>query len=111
MTFMWSPAAMIIKDASSAMHENSNAFENFLRNRNVSETASSVGLQMKSTHTIIPRVRQIFTLMSIPLIPVQRHGTPLNSPRGTLPTFSNAEEWYQQVGLLTTHPLYTTYDL
>jgi hypothetical protein len=108
MMFAWSPAAMVIKDASSAMYENSNAFENFLGNRNVSETASSVGLQMKSTHTIAPRVRQILTLTSISLTSVQRHGVPLNSPRGTLPVFSNDEEWYQQVGLLTTRRLCTS---
>jgi len=110
MTFAWSPAAMIMKDASSAMYENSKAFDNYLRKRKVSKTASSVGLQMKSTHTITPRVSQIFTLMAVLLISVQRHGVSLNSPYGTLPVFSNDEEWYQQVGLLTAHLLYISHE-
>jgi hypothetical protein len=57
MLFAWSPAAMIVKTASAAMYENSKAFETFLRDRKVSKIASTVGLKLKATHTITPRVR------------------------------------------------------
>ena len=55
----WSPATMLLKDASAAMYQNSEAFKRYLRKRDVSGIASSLGIHMKATHTITPRVRRV----------------------------------------------------
>lgn len=46
---------MIMKAASPAMYDNSKIFTEYLRKRRVVDIASGLGIQIKKTHTIVPK--------------------------------------------------------
>ncbi|KIM26483.1 hypothetical protein M408DRAFT_330621 [Serendipita vermifera MAFF 305830] len=92
MLSQWSPLIMVIKDAVNAMYENSKSFQEYLKKRGVSGTATSQGLRLKAKHTIVPK----------------RHFIPLDAPLSTLPSFANNEEWYEAI-CLSRHGFFTRF--
>ena len=84
-----------------ALHDNSTAFEEFMKKQGVDDAALQLGLRRKIEHTIVPHVcPPIFTLgFWICSSHRKRIGARLGDPPNALPHFPTDNSWYWNVSL------------